>query len=494
MGGVRRIAAVSAEGQAAGLRAGQTLTAARAIRPDLLAHEAEREADAAALGALAAWAERYTPLAAADPPEGIWLDITGCTHLFGTEADLARALAGRLAHDAVPCRIGIAGTTGAAWAVARAGSPCAGAPAPPIAIVPPEGERAALADLPVACLRLDAATLARLRRLGLRTVGALARLPRDELTARFGPLPVRRLDQAFGTVAEAIAWPHPPAPFAARLAFAEPIGTAEDLARALAVLTARLCRTLAERDRGSHRLVVRFFRVDGADQHIAIATSRPTRAPKHLTRLLEEQLERVDPGFGIEAIVLAAEETAPLGAAQADLLATPDPGQTVAEVIDRLANRLGAARIWRAAPAESHVPERAVRPVAPREAAPSWTGEPFLPRPVRLLCRPEPIAVTAPIPDDPPILFRWRGSLHRVRAATGPERIGAEWWRRHDPHGAQKPQEPQDPQDPQGPRPETDLIRDYYRVEDTDGARFWIYRAGLVATRQRRWFLHGLFA
>ncbi|MCL2428463.1 MAG: DNA polymerase Y family protein, partial [Alphaproteobacteria bacterium] len=460
MHGVRRIAAVGPDGPEAGLRPGQTLTDARAVCPGLVAYEADPAADAAALVALAAWCERYTPLAATDPPDGIWLDITGSAHLFGTEESLAGELAGRLAHRAAPCRVGIASTTGAAWALAHASF------APTLAIVPQGDERAALADVPVAGLRLDAVTLARLRRLGLRTVGALARLPRAEITARFGPLPVLRLDQAFGTVAEAIAWPHPPAPFAVRLAFAEPIGTQEALARALARLTDRLCRTLAEQDRGSHRLVARFFRVDGADQRIAVTTSRPARTPKHLTRLLEEQLERVDPGFGVEAIVLEAEETAPLGAPQTELLAAPDPGQTVAETIDRLANRFGAARIWRAAPEESHVPERAVRAAPSLDAAPSWTagspirsrigspagspicernestGDRGVLRPIRLLRRPEPIEVTAPVPDDPPILFRWRGSLHRIRAATGPERIGAEWWRLRDPHERQVPNSP----------------------------------------------------
>ncbi len=473
--GVRRLAVVGAEGLEAGLRPGQTLTDARAICPALVPHDADPNGDAAALAALAGWCERYTPLAAADPPDGLWLDITGCGHLFGGEERLAGALATRLARDAIPCRLrlAIAGTTGTAWALAR--SPLG----QDFINVPPGGERAALRHLPVAGLRLDPRTVAGLRRLGLRSVGELARLPRAEITARFGALPVLRLDQALGAAEEAIAWPRPPAPFAERFSPAEPIGTPEDLGRALELLAARLCRRLAEQRQGGHRFVARFFRVDGEDQFITVATALPAREPAHLTKLLRERLEKVDPGFGVEAVALVAAETAPLGTPQGKLLAAPEPGRALAEIVDTLANRIGQDRIWRPAPQESHVPERAVRPAPPLAAAPSWVTDLSAPRPIRLLRRPEPIEATAPVPDDPPILFRWRGALHRVRAASGPERIGAEWWRRGEPKSE---------------RPETDLIRDYYRVEDTSGARFWVFRAGLKAQLMPRWYLHGLFA
>jgi protein ImuB len=209
-----------------------------------------------------------------------------------------------------------------------------------------------------------------------------------------------------------------------------------------------------------------------------------------LAKLLRERLETVDPGFGVEAVALTAEDVAPLGTPQGKLLAAPDPGRALAEVVDTLANRLGPGRIWRPAPRESHVPERAVCPAPPLAAAPSWMTDPSAPRPIRLLRRPEPIEATAPVPDDPPILFRWRGALHRVRAASSPERIGAEWWRRKEPNrGSATGARAAD-----NDRPEADLIRDYYRVEDTAGVRFWVFRAGLEAQRRPRWYLHGLFA
>jgi protein ImuB len=214
---------------------------------------------------------------------------------------------------------------------------------------------------------------------------------------------------------------------------------------------------------------------------IAVATALAVRDPAYLAKLLSEKLETVDPGFGIEMMVLEAETVAPLKAPQTQLadVAAQEACDRLAGVVDTLTNRLGGDRIFRVAPQASHVPERAVRRVPPLPVRqPSWVGDPAAPRPIRLLRRPEEIEVIAPVPDDPPIRFRWRGVSHRVRAAAGPERIAAEWW-----HGKRS-----------GMRPETDLIRDYYRVEDSDGARFWIFLAGLhAADRMPQWYLHGLF-
>jgi protein ImuB len=492
--GLRRLAAVCPLAEAEGLSPGQALTEARAICPALEVVDDDPAADRTALAALAAWCERYTPLAAPDPPDGIFLDITGCGHFFlppplrgragvggsHTEAEstLATDLSARLERNNLPCRIAIAGTPGAAWALARSATARG-----TCTILPPGQEKAALSPLPVALLRLEPRTIASLRRLGLKSIGELARQPRTEITGRFGPLPMLRLDQATGAAAEAIAWPRPPAPWAERLAFAEPIGTPEDLARALDRLAQRLCARLEAGERGAHRFTATFFRVDDERQAIAIATARPVRDAAYVTKLLKEKLEKIDPGFGIDAIALEAGETAPLAPPQRALAelhapARPEPAAT----IDALANRLGPQRVWRAAPQESHVPERSVRRIPPLAPCPAWQVDPSVERPLRLLRRPEPIEATAPVPDDPPILFRWRGALHRVRAAAGPERIAAEWWRCTPGQG----------RTPDETLPESDQIRDYYRVEDTDGARFWIFRAGLDGTP--RWFLHGLFA
>ncbi len=455
---------------------GQALAEARALYPGLIPLEADPAGDAAALAALAEWAERYTPLAAPDTAmdHGLWLDITGCAHLFGGEAALLDDLAARLARRDIPARLALAGSTGTAWALSRMPG------TEDRLIVPPGGEEAALALLPVAALRLEGREVTALRQVGVRTIGNLLRLPRADITARFGPAPVLRLDQALGHVEEAIAWPRRPAPYLETMPFAEPIGTPEDFSRALAALAARLCERLAAAGEGGLRFVARFFRVDASVKQIAVALARPGREPAYVAKLLGMKLETVDPGFGVEAITLAAEEAAPLSAVQAEAFRIDDELDGVAAAVDRIANELGPGRVWRPAPFPSHVPERAVARIPPLQSAPTWETDPGQPRPIRLLRRPEPIEVTAPVPDDPPILFRWRRRVHRVRAATGPERIAAEWWRKKVKTDS---------------RPESDFIRDYYRVEDTDGARFWLFRAGLHADgHPARWFLHGLFA
>ncbi len=468
---VRRLAAVCPLAAAAGLAPEQTLAEARAICPGLIVLDAAPAADRAALASLAAWAERYTPLAAPDPPDGLILDITGCEHLFGGEVALAADLAARLERFALPHRLAIAGTPAAAWALARAV-----APSGPVTRIRPGTEAAALAALPIALLRLDARMVAGLRRLGLRSIGELARQSRSGLAARFGPLPTLRLDHAFGRAEEPIAWPRLPQPWEARRAFAEPIGTPDDLARTLDQLTTDLCDRLAAGERGATSLVATFIRLDGAHPAIAVATALPSHDPQRLARLLREKLPAIDPGFGIDAAILAAETTAPLRPPQSSLgplsLETTPP---LAATIDTLANRLGPAALWRPAPCDSHIPERAATRLPPLAKAPAWELDPSAERPIRLFHRPEPIEATALVPDEPPIQFRWRGALHRVRAATGPERIAAEWWRRT----------------PDDSQPETNRIRDYYRVEDSAGARFWLFRIGLDGTP--RWFLHGLF-
>ena len=247
--GLRRLAALCPIAEAAGLRAEMPLTQARAICPELEVVDADPDGDRAALAAVARWAERYAPLAAADPPDGLRLDIAGCGHLFGGavegEAALAADLLARLAQRGIPAHAAIADSAAAAAALARW--------APGLTVTPPGEAARALRDLPIGLLRLDPRLVAGLRRLGLRSIGELARLPRGEVTARFGPLPAQRLDEAFGACAEALAWPRPPAPWRAHLAFAEPIGAPEDLARALRLLAGRLCARLEAGRQGGRR-------------------------------------------------------------------------------------------------------------------------------------------------------------------------------------------------------------------------------------------------
>jgi protein ImuB len=346
-------------------------------------------------------------------------------------------------------------------------------------VVPEGGARAALAPLPVAALRLPVEIVHDLNRLGLRRVGELYGLPRAPLAPRFGESVARRLDQALGLVREPISPRRPPEPRTERLGFVEPILAAEDLRRGTRLMMERLCRRLERQALGIRRLELACYRVDCRVERAAIGTSRPSRDPSHLLRLIAEKLERIAPGLGIEAMLLQAIEVEALAPDQPGLgragVAAP-PLDASASLVDRLVNRLGAANVRRLVPFESHLPERAVRSLpalAEAPAAGTWPHGP--PRPIRLLERPDPVEAVAPVPDDPPLLFRWRGATYRVRRAEGPERIAAEWWR--DPAAAGD-----------------GGVRDYYRVEDEAGRRFWLYRQGLYRPElPPRWFLHGFF-
>jgi protein ImuB len=467
--GVRRLAAVDKGAAALGLVPDQKVTDAAALVPDLATAEADPAADEHALTALADWCARFSPAVAMDPPDGLILDTTGVDHLWGGEAAMIDDLAIRLAGNGIPIRAAIAGSPGAAWALAHFG--------PDRAISPPGTQAAQLSSLPPAALRLSPADAAQIGRLGLRSIGALAALPRAEFGRRFGPEVMRRLDQALGAAGEALVFRRPPSPWLARLAFAEPISAPEDLARVSGDIARRLTARLEAEGRGARRFDLAFHRLDGVEERRSIGLALPGRDAEAITRLFLPLLESVDPGFGIEVVTLAAREVEALGSRQRNLSPHEEAGEEgLAPFIDRLVNRLGDGGVWRDEAFASHAPERATRRRSPLSIAPSLGWDAERPRPLRLFRRPEPIEVVAPVPDDPPILFHWRGKARRVRRAEGPERLGQEWWRR-----------PFDAADPSA-------VRDYYQVEDESGARFWVFRAGLYdAGDPPKWWLHGLF-
>jgi protein ImuB len=469
-GGTRRLAAVDKAALALGLRPGQKAADAMALAPNLATADHDPEGDRAALEALSDWCVRFSPAVAIDGDDGLFVDITGADHLWGGEAAMLADLLARLARWGVPVQAAIADTPGAAWALARFGQPGA--------IAPPAGQRDLLAGLPVAALRLDAIATAQLPRLGLFRIEQLLGLPRAQLARRFGMTLTLRLDQALGAAGEALVFRRPASPWFDRLAFAEPISAPEDLARVTGDVTALICRRLEAEGQGARRFEVVFHRLDGKAMPVRAGLARPGRDSVRLTRLLVPKLDRIDPGFGIEVVTVFAGDVEPLAALQARLDAQAGSGldETLAPLVDRLINRLGEDRVWRADPHESHVPERGVIRVAPLAAPSGKAWDPERPRPVRLFKRPEPITALAKLPDNPPAQFTWRGRSHRVRRAEGPERIGQEWWRTAlDETGPGK-------------------IRDYYRVEDEAGGRFWIFRQGLFGTGEDpKWWLHGLF-
>ena len=470
---VRRLSAVNVEAARLGLHPGQKAADAFALVPELAAAEAEPEADAAALTALADWCVRFSPAVAPDAPDGLFLDVSGVDHLWGGEAAMLADFQARLFANGLAFRCAIADTPGAAWALARFGQDGA--------IAPPGGQAALLAPLPPAALRLETQTWTQVERLGLRRVGQLLEIPRAPFTRRFGLAALTRLDQALGRAEEALTFRRPPTPWFARLAFAEPISAPEDLARVTFDVTARLCARLEAQGFGARQFEICFHRLDGKALPVAIGLALPGRDAARIAKLFAPRLETVDPGFGIEVVTLTAQAAEATSGRQARLDSTRETTveEGLAPLIDRLTNRLGEDRVWRAAPVESHVPELAVGRIAPLARpgpARAWNRE--APRPTRLFRRPEPVeAVLALTPDDPPTQFRWRGQLHRVRRAEGPERIGEEWWKAAIDDVR------------------VGHVRDYYRVEDEAGARFWLFRAGLYGDPEipPKWWLHGLF-
>jgi protein ImuB len=471
IGNRREVFAANAAAQALGLRVGMQVTKAQAMVPGLELKDAEPVEDARGLENLALWAlQRYSPIVAADPDDGLVIDATGAAHLHGGEAGMLEDMVKRLAVAGVTARAAMADTWGAAHAFARF--------IDKTVIVAPAGESAKiLMRMPVAALRLEAPRVADLRRLGFERIGDLADKPRAPLALRFGPQLHRRLDQALGVLREPIEPVRPAELIEVKRMFAEPIGAPETLARYTGKLVIALCEMLEAKGLGARRLDLLFHRVDRGIEAIRIGTAAPVRGPKRLTRLLCDKIETIDPGFGVETMSLCASLAEPFEIRQirTSLLAD-EPDSDVSALIDTLSNRVGEDRLYRFAPVASDVPERAVRKIAP--AAPptgeTWPG--CWPRPARLLPVPEQIETVALLPDHPPVSFNWRGIRRRIKRADGPERVFGEWWKRDA---------------------ELATVRDYFRIEDEAGERFWIYRAGDgedSATGSQRWFLHGIFA
>ena len=475
-GNAEEVIALDATAERLGLRR-QTLAQARAMHPDLVIVQEDAAADAQLLEVIADWCQRYTPLAALDAPDGILLDIAGCAHLFGGEAALVEDLVTRMTGFGFAVRAGVADTIGAAWAVARFSD---------AAFVASGDERAALAALPLQALRIAGETAAALRRVGFQRIGDILDVPRAPLAARFGIELLRRLDRALGREREPLMPRLPVAPCVAEQPFAEPITHEEDVLAVAERLAQQLAIMLERRGEGIRRIELLLFRTDGKVFRLEAGTSRPIRDAGEVRALFVERLaalsDPLDPGFGFDLArlnVIAAEPCPPQQAALDD---ATDDGD-IDRLVDRLSARLGTRRVSRLVAQDSHIPEAAAVALPAQaqraETDGGWAAfrrfrdvMTLSPRPLRLLSKPELIETVASVPDGPPIRFRWRRALHEVTAAEGPERIEGAWWSESG-----------------GP------ARDYFRVEDTGGHRFWIFRAGLYRdTDAPSWFLHGMFA
>ena len=509
-GNAVRVAALDEKAAMLGIGRGMGLADARAMVPGVEAIDEDLQADRALLEAVAGWADRYTPLVAIDMAArsgegGLILDITGCAGLFGGEASLLADLLARLFHQGFAATGAIASTPGAAHALARyrpisvggsVGSGMSGTvpQAAAMPVIGPNGTAAAIAPLPTAGLRLDGTTLATLARLGLRSIGQIMERPRAPLARRFGRQLLLRLDQALGTIEESIS-PRQPVPLRiAERRLGEPLTRMEDIGLLVQRLAVNLSKSMELRGEGARSLELSLFRVDGAVSRARVGTARPLRDAEAIARLFRERLaalhDSLDAGCGFDLVRLAVLSCDRFDPQEPCFLEGGDAGHAATGLADRLAARLGPGAVLRAVPRDTHVPELAeqLRPAAAMEDAalqPADGGRVGLPggsqsgphaglpplRPARLLLRPEPVDALAQVPDGAPLRFRWRRVLHEVLRAEGPERIAGEWWR-----GSVD-------------------IRDYFRVEDADGRRFWLFRKGLYGGgTEPRWFMHGLFA
>lgn len=462
------VTASSAEAKALGIEAGMVVADARAILPSLIVLDDEAEVARQALRSLAEWCLRYTPTVALDAPDGLILDVTGCTHLWGGERAYVNDLIAKLHQAGYTARAALAGTIGAAWAHAHFG--VSGT------IVAPGEPHNGLLKLPPAALRLPPETVEKMQKLGFYHIGGFIRIPARMLRRRFGEDLMEKLNKALGYAHEFIEPIRQTTPYQERLPCLEPIVTATGIEIALQKLLETLCGRLAKEGKGLRKGLLSCYRVDGQVQRIDIVTNRASHHVKHLFRLFELKIKIIAPGFGIELFLLEAPEVEDMSVTQETMWDTTGGFESAAitELLDAVTGRTGTDAVHRYLPDEHHWPERSVKLVTSLREQPKTTWRTDRQRPVFLLPKPEIIEVTAPVPDYPPTVFRHKGKVHYIDKSEGPERIEQEWWLQQGLH------------------------RDYYTLEDQDGRRYWVFRLGPYSEEEEaerpEWFLHGFFA
>ncbi|WP_121209677.1 Y-family DNA polymerase [Maricaulis maris] len=475
-----RVVAANAAAQDQGVEPGQRFADARARAPDLMAEPVDRDADARALKALALWMERWSPSLAIWGDDSLLVDITGGAHLFGGETAMLADIAGSLARGGLTARLGLAPTPGAAWALAHEGADRTCLDTPDL--------HDGLRGLAMAGLRLTDETLTLLRRFGLTRIGQLYDIDRKALARRFSSRQAAeavliRLDQALGRRTEPLDPIRPAPDHSVRLPCLEPLLHLDGVRAGLERLAPALSERLNQHGEGGRSFRLAAFRVDQSVAQLTVGAARPVFDPAHILRLFRDRLEQVDPGFGIELLELEAARTGPVTVVArgfgADFEGEAPDLAAISMLADRITARLGDRVVRILKPVASHLPERAEALSLYDGDLPDWRGAipaGQAPRPIRLFERPETLEVIAEVPDGPPMRFVWRRIIHQVRRADGPERIAPEWWR---------------------PPPRPSRARDYYRVEDMQGRRYWIFREGLYGDGRGgppAWYVHGLFA
>jgi protein ImuB len=457
------VKAANTAAQAQGVQANMVVADCRAILPSLQVLNDRQGRAEKLLTAIAEWSMRYTPRAAVDLPDGIMLDVSGCPHLWGGELPYLNDILTKLRRIGYDVQGAMADTVGMAWAVSRFGKATS--------IIETGRQVEALLSLPPAALRLDAAILQRLHKLGLHQIRNFISMPRSALRRRFGQQLLTRLDQALGQEIEIIEPLHPIEPYQERLPCLEPIRSAVGIEIVLKRLLEILCSRLSKDEKGLRKCIFKAYRVDSNIQQIDISTGYPSHNAVHLFKLFENKIAALQPDLGFELFIMVAPTVENMPSVQDVLWSSTNHNDViVTELLDRITNKIGRNTINRYLPVEHHWPEWSIKPTSSlqEKATTDWRTD--LPRPIHLLTIPEEIVVTVPIPDYPPMLFKYNGQLHNISKSEGPERIEREWWI------------------------DDGLYRDYYCVEDEAGARYWLFRLGSYNDSDSKWFIHGFFA
>ena len=485
--GAARIAAHDAAAARLGAYEGQPLSQLRAIAPGIEVRALDRARDLVDFNSLLEGLQRYSPFVAGPAFGEIFIDTTGCAHLFGDETAMILKIVRQLNASGIEARAALAATPGAAWALAHFSSvkssvylyDHSGSVAGPI--VPAGAERTAIAGLPVEALRLEPETAALVRSLGLKTVGQILACPRAPLARRLGAGLLMRLDQALGAVFESLSPIAPPPDYSQTLVLADPVLTVEGALSTADKLAAALCVLLEKSAVGARRFTLQLFCLDDVFYETEIRLAEPVRDPAAIIRLLRLKFEKregeINPGFGFEILRLGAREIATLRTRQSEGF-TKRGAARPHELEDRLVNVLGA-HVFRLEKTLSRIPERGEARRSVLGAAPAaWpVAEGAVPaRPLTLFANPEEIKTTSLAPDGAPRSILWRRQFYRIEKAAGPERLVGEWTRGDYAIGAPP------------------VFRDYYAVEDEAGRRYWVYRDGVYGDGSPKWFLHGIFS
>lgn len=457
------ITAANDKAIAQSIHPGMVAADAKAIHPSLIVIDDQIGLAERLLKRIAEWCIRFSPCVAVDGDNGLFLEASGCTHLWGGDGRYVKDITSRFNNYGYTVRVSIADTIGAAWAMSRfAKDEC---------IIEPGQHSTALLYLPAAALRLDDDTIDRLNKLGLRQVKDFIGMPRSALRRRFGESIIKKINQALGKEDEMIQPIHPPTPYEERLPCLEPIVTATGIEMALQRLLETICKRLQREGKGIRTAVLKCYRVDGKIEQVEIGTIRASHHVEHLFRLFELKISSIEPALGIELFILEATKVEDHVSLQSTIWKGSSglQDERISELLDRLSNKIGASSIHRYLPNEHYWPERSVKAANSLDEHAISTWKVDRPRPLQLLANPETIEVMAPIPDYPPMNFRYKKKLHTIIKADGPERIEQEWWIEQGQH------------------------RDYYYVEDEEGCRYWLFRLGHYEDAEYRWFIHGVF-